>query len=110
MSNLINVNGQIEFEKEVLKSEIPVLVDFWAVWCGPCQMMTPILEEIAKEHQGKLKIVKINTESPENIELAYKYQIQSIPNMKLFSKGEVVKEIIGYRPKEELIEELKTHV
>jgi len=98
------------FDEEVLKSEIPVLVDFWAPWCGPCQMMAPILDELAGELKGKIKIAKLNTEVPENTELAYKYNIMSIPNMKLFVDGEVADEYIGLRPKEMLLEELKPHI
>lgn len=106
MSSLINVNS-LNFEAEVLKSEQPVLVDFWAPWCSPCVMMTPVLEEVAKEMEGKVKIVKINTEESDCQDLAMKYQIQSIPNMKLFKGGQVVSEFIGFRPKVTLLDELK---
>lgn len=95
------------FEGEVLKSDLPVLVDFWAPWCGPCQAMAPVLDEIAKEMEGKIKIMKVNVEEAENQELAGKYQIQSIPNMKLFKNGEVVADFVGMRPKEGLISELE---
>jgi thioredoxin 1 len=105
----IEVNDQ-NFETEVLKSPIPVLVDFWAPWCGPCMMMGPVLEEIAKEMDGKLKIAKLNTDSPENQQLAIQYQIQSIPNIKLFKGGVVVKEIIGFKPKEALMAEIKEFI
>jgi len=98
------------FEEEVLKSEVPVLVDFWAPWCMPCRMMAPILDELAGELEGKVKITKIDTENPENQELAVKYQIQSIPNMKLFKGGEVIDEFIGMRSKEALKEELEKHL
>ena len=107
MSNPINVVGQENFKKEVLNSELPVLVDFWAPWCGPCQMMIPVLEDLAKNFEGKLKIVKINTEESENQILAMNYQIQTIPNLKLFKKGEVVKEFIGFIPEEDFEIELK---
>jgi thioredoxin 1 len=89
-----------DFQTEVLNSKIPVLVDFWAPWCGPCRMMAPILEELAKEMEGKLVVRKINTEEPENLELAVQYRIQSIPNLKLFKNGAVIKEFIGFRPKD----------
>lgn len=110
MSQPINVKGKTSFETEVLKSEIPVLVDFWAPWCGPCQMMAPVLEEIAKENEGKLKIVKVDTEEPENQVLAIEYMIQAIPNMKMFSGGKVIKDFVGFRPKEMLSQELKEFV
>lgn len=110
MSNLINVNGVQSFSDEVLTSELPVLVDFWAPWCGPCQMMAPVLENLAKKFDGKLKIVKVDTEQPDNQELAMKYQIQSIPNMKLIVKGEVIKDFIGFRPEEAFENELKQFV
>jgi thioredoxin 1 len=107
MSSLVNIVGKVDFETQVLKSELPVLVDFWAPWCGPCQMMTPILEELAKDYEGKMKIVKVDTDQPDNQGLATDYAIQSIPNLKLFKAGAVVKEIVGYKPKEGLIGELK---
>jgi len=90
------------FEAEVLKSDLPVLVDFWATWCMPCQMMAPILDELASEMAGKIKIVKVNTEDGANQDLAMEYQIQSIPNMKLFKGGKVIGEFIGLRNKETL--------
>ncbi len=95
------------FEKEVLKSEIPVLVDFWAPWCQPCVMMAPALDELSEELKGKLKIGKINVDESENQELSMKYQIQSIPDMKLFKNGEVIKEFVGLRPKEMLEKEVR---
>jgi len=95
------------FEQEVIKSNLPVLVDFWAPWCQPCLMMAPALEELSEELDGKLKICKLNTEIPENQQLAMQYQIQSIPNMKLFKNGEVVKEFIGLRPKDAFKSELE---
>ena len=106
MSKTIEVTSQ-NFEAEVIKSDIPVLVDFWAPWCQPCLMMAPALEEIAEEWDGKLKICKLNTEIPENQNLAIQYQIQSIPNMKLFKNGKVVKEFVGLRPKDAFKAELE---
>lgn len=110
MSNPINIVGPQNFKDEVLASELPVLVDFWAPWCGPCQMMAPILESLAKKFASKLKVVKVDTEQLDNQSLAYEYQIQSIPNMKLFKKGEVAQEFIGYRPEEIFTEELTPYV
>jgi thioredoxin 1 len=101
MSQAMDVNSA-NFEQEVLKSEIPVLVDFWAPWCMPCRMMAPTLDALAADLAGKLKIVKVNTEESDNQSLAMKYQIQSIPNMKLFKGGEVIGEFIGLRDKETL--------
>ena len=108
MSNPINVTGQQNFKDEVLTSETPVLVDFWAPWCGPCQMMAPILESLAKKFEGKLKIVKVDTEQGDNQNLAVSYDIRSIPNMKLFKKGAVVSEFIGFRQEEVFEGELKS--
>lgn len=101
------------FENEVVKSDTPTLVDFWAPWCMPCRMMAPVLEEMAEKFYGKFKIAKLNTEEPQNQSLAMMFQIQSIPNMKVFKDGKIVHEFIGFRPKEvfekeisELIEKL----
>lgn len=101
MSQALDVSKD-NFEQEVLKSEVPVLVDFWAPWCMPCRMMAPILDELSADMAGKLKVVKVNTEESSNQDLAVKYQIQSIPNMKLFKGGEVIGEFIGMRNKETL--------
>lgn len=101
MSQALDVSFDT-FEQEVLKSEIPVLVDFWAPWCMPCRMMAPTLDALAGDLEGKLKVVKVNTEESVNQQLAIKYQIQSIPNMKLFRGGEVIGEFIGLRDKESL--------
>jgi len=105
MSKTIEITSK-NFEKEVLDSKIPILVDFWAPWCQPCLMMAPALDELSKELDGKLKIGKVDTEVPENQTLAITYQIQSIPNMKLFKDGKIIKEFIGLRPKESLKEEI----
>lgn len=94
------------FEQEVLKSSVPALVDFWAPWCGPCQMMGPILEEASQEWEGKIKICKLNVD--EVMSVARDYQIQSIPTMILFENGEPAKRIVGARPKKAFIEEFQS--
>ena len=92
------------FEADVLKNEKPVVVDYWAEWCGPCRMVASVLEEIATEHGDKIDIVKLNVD--ENPKVAMKYGIMNIPTLGVFSGGEVVKEIVGARPKSALLREL----
>ncbi len=89
------------FEQEVLKSDIPVLVDFWAVWCGPCQMVAPVLAEIAEENEGKLKVGKVNVD--EQPELAQQFGIMSIPTMIVFKGGEATAKTVGLQPKEDIL-------
>lgn len=96
------------FADVVLKSSTPVLVDFWAEWCGPCRAVGPILEEISNEHGDKIKIVKLNTDEEGSI--AMKYGINSIPTMNVFVGGEVVKSIVGARPKPALLKELADYI
>jgi len=105
MSKTIKITNE-NFKKEVLDSDVPILVDFWAPFCQPCLMMSPALDELSEELDGKLKIGKVDIENSENQTLAMTYQIQSIPNMKLFKKGKIIKEIIGLHSKEALKEEL----
>jgi thioredoxin 1 len=109
MSKVVDIVKN-NFEAEVLKSDVPVLVDFWAPWCMPCRMMAPILDELAGELEGKIKIAKVDTENPENQELAIQYQIQSIPNMKLFKGGQVVAEFIGMRSQDALKQDLEKYL
>ena len=97
-----------DFEAVVLKSTTPVLVDFWAEWCGPCRAVGPIFEEISNEHGDKLKIVKLNTD--EEGAIAMKYGISSIPTMNVFVNGEVVKTIVGAKPKPALLKDLESYI
>ncbi|MBI4803005.1 MAG: thioredoxin [Elusimicrobia bacterium] len=99
MSNEIQLTDA-SFEQEVLKSALPALVDFWAPWCGPCKMIGPMIEELADEYAGRVKICKLNTD--ENPDSAAKYRISAIPSLLLFKDGRQVREMIGLQPKEEL--------
>lgn len=93
------------FESDVLKSPKPVLVDYWAEWCGPCRQVAPVLEEIAKEYASKIDIVKLNVD--ENPEVVRTYGIMNIPTLTVFKDGQVVKEIVGAKPKSALLRELE---
>lgn len=93
------------FENEVIKSDIPVLVDFWATWCGPCRMIAPIVSQIADEADGKFKVGKVNVD--EEQELAQQFEIMSIPTLIVFKNGRPVNTIVGLRPKAEILKMLK---
>lgn len=103
MSEITLTNNN--FKSEVLDSDKPVLVDFWATWCGPCQMLTPVLSQIAENHKDDLKVGKINVD--EQPELAERYGISSIPSIILFKNGKAVRNTVGYKTKEQLEEFIK---
>ncbi|MBC8252733.1 MAG: thioredoxin [Ardenticatenia bacterium] len=95
------------FDAQVLKSDIPVLVDFWAEWCGPCKMVTRFLEEIAQEHKGELGVVGLDVDS--NTQTAFSYGVQSIPTLLLFMNGQEVERLVGAVPKDKLLSQILPH-
>jgi len=105
MADIVTLNKD-NFEEEVLKSKVPTLVDFWTSWCKPCLAMSPILEDLADEMDGKVKIAKLQTEEPAHQQIASKYDVQSIPNMQLFKNGRVIARFVGARPKEIIKEQI----
>jgi thioredoxin 1 len=100
--------SETTFEQEVLESDQPVLVDFWAPWCGPCKMLAPTVDQLASEYAGKLKVVKLNTD--DNPGIAGKYQILSIPTLMLFKDGKPVEQVVGVQPKNALVSRLEPHL
>lgn len=104
---ILNVTDDT-FDEEVIQSELPVLVDFWAVWCGPCRMVAPTVESLAQEYQGKLKVVKLNVD--ENQQVPAKYGIMSIPTLLFFKAGELQETIIGALPKNNIVEAIAEHL
>ena len=107
MGNLLHTTDAT-FDADVLASDKPVLVDFWAIWCGPCRAMEPILDEIASEYGDKLQVVKIDTYA--NPGVSARYGITSIPTLNVYVKGELVKSIIGAKPKPKLLKELADYI
>ena len=107
MSNVGDVTD-VTFEAEVLKSSIPVLVDFWAPWCGPCRAVAPVVDEIANEYKGRLKVLKLNTD--ENPKTAQSYRISGIPSLMVFKNGQPVEQVVGAVPKSTLSSAIDKHV
>jgi thioredoxin 1 len=105
MSGTVTEVTDNNFQAEVIESDVPVLVDFWAPWCGPCRMVSPVIEEIAEERGEGLKVVKLNID--ENQETAVKFSVMSIPTLILFRHGEVAKTVVGAYPKRKLEEQLE---
>ncbi|MDQ7819093.1 MAG: thioredoxin [Armatimonadota bacterium] len=104
MGNVVHVSER-DFDAQVLRSDLPVVVDFWAEWCAPCRMIAPIVEDLASEYAGRVKVVKVDVDS--NPHLAHRYGIMSIPTLGVFKGGEMVDRVVGYMPKAELKKRLE---
>jgi len=108
MSEKIVTLSDATFDEHVKGSDIPVLVDFWAEWCGPCKMISPVLEEIAAEHEGKIQIGKLNID--DNLEVTRRFEVMSIPTLILFKDGQPEVRLIGAKPKSQLVEEISAYL
>ena len=108
MSEKIVTLTDATFDEHVKASDVPVLVDFWAEWCGPCKMITPVLEEIAQEHEGKIQIAKLNVD--DSLDVSRRFDVLSIPTLILFKDGEAQVRVIGAKPKGALLEEISAYI
>jgi thioredoxin 1 len=107
MGNVLELNDST-FETEVVNASVPVLVDFWATWCGPCRKLGPVVDEIAETYEGKVKFVKVNVE--ESLETAKKYSISGLPSLLVFKNGEAVERMAGLMPKSTIISNIEKHL
>jgi len=108
MSDLVVAATDATFKSEVVDSTVPTLVDFWAPWCGPCKSLSPVLEEIANEYKGRVKVVKVNTD--ENQDVAMKHNVRSIPTVLLYKDGRIVEQIVGALPKRHFVDMVQKHL
>jgi thioredoxin 1 len=108
MSELVVNASESTFQTEVVDSKVPTLVDFWAPWCGPCKALTPVLEEIANEFKGRVKVVKVNTD--DNPDVATRHNVRGIPTVLLYKDGKVVESIVGALPKRAFVEMVQKHL
>jgi len=108
LAEAISAVSDDTFEEEVIKSELPVLVDFWAAWCAPCQMIAPAVEKIAQDYNGRLKVVKLNVD--ENMKATVKYSVRSIPTLLLFKQGEIKETVVGALPQDKIISIISKHI
>ena len=108
MSDAIITGTDANFDAEVLKSDLPVLVDFWASWCGPCLMIAPVVEELAGTYKGRLKVVKMNVD--ENGQTPQTYGVMAIPTLILYKGGQVMEKVVGFMPKAKLVELIAKHI